>query len=246
MFSSYFTIIRGSLANEYCKFDEDLKDRLRKISCEDDWYQCATRARALVQEYHNGSWGAVVIGNLEQIHKEWIEWNISRVAPDPPVCRLVINDTVLLELFRTGYRKKDIKHDQRNFILNEAKAPHTEGTTLDICPHAILRGIVSSFSVEQHSGRHNRVNHRHEKESILHKAASTLSSLFYDEIGHFWNIFIYRDDMDAKVDVGFSLPLYVYDSKPGFCTVRTLDGYVVNAAIIGYPDEYAEIKSRGK
>lgn len=91
-----------------------------------------------------------------------------------------------------------------------------------------------------------RVNHRHEKESVLHKAASALSSLFYDEIQHHWNVFVYRDDVDAKVDVGFSLPLYMYDSHPGFCNARTLDGYVVNAAAIGYPDEYAESKSRGK
>lgn len=186
VFSSLFVIIKSSLANEYCKFDEALKDKLRKISCEEDWYSCAIQARKIVQEYHSGSWGAVVVGNLEQIHKDWVEWNISRVVPDPPVCRLVVNGTVLIELFRTGYRTQDIKHDQvclfktilhvfcitglclywiyfikvnlqRNFILNEAKAPHTRGTTLNICPHAILRGIVSSFSVEQHSGRHIRL-----------------------------------------------------------------------------------------
>uniref|UniRef100_A0AC34RPQ6 Uncharacterized protein n=1 Tax=Panagrolaimus sp. JU765 TaxID=591449 RepID=A0AC34RPQ6_9BILA len=238
IFAAYSEVNKASLASDFCKFDEDLKEELRKIECENEWDDCATKARTIIQEYQTGTWGVVVVADKQDILDDKIEWNISKVDPDPYHCRLLLKDKILMEVFRTGYRKKDINIDQRNFIWNLAKVPPS--ANMNICPHGELNQIVASFSVQHHTSQ--RPRGRHNMKSVLHAAATLLSSLFYDEIGHQWNVFI----MDESVKVGLSLPHYYYDAKAGFCIGRTADGYIVNAAAVGYSDEYAESKSRGK
>ena len=100
------------LPSDYCRFDESLKEKLRQVQCDSDWDDCATKIRQIAQNSQAGAWGVVVVGNKDDIMNEKIERNISSINPEPSRCRLLINDTVLIELFRTGYRTKDIKNDQ--------------------------------------------------------------------------------------------------------------------------------------
>uniref|UniRef100_A0A914Z5P4 Uncharacterized protein n=1 Tax=Panagrolaimus superbus TaxID=310955 RepID=A0A914Z5P4_9BILA len=232
--------------SDYCRFEESIKEKLRQVQCDTDWDDCATKVRQIAQDSQSGTWGVVVVGNKEDILNEKIEWHISSINPEPSRCRLLINDTVLVELFRTGYRAKDIKNDQRQWIWTEAKAPNTRVTTVNICPHSSLREIVSSFSIKQQQEMiASSQKARHGLKSMLHASTKGLANVFFEETGHYWNVFIIKNESGSPVEVGFNLPHYVYDARAGFCIGRTVDGYTVNAATIGFANEHAEIMSRG-
>lgn len=107
------TITCDSLvASDFCRFDEEIKDKLRNIKCDDDGLDdCALSARKIIQDYETGTWGAVIVSK-DDANNLKIEWNISKIEPNPSRCRLLINNTLLIELFRTGYKEINVKYDQ--------------------------------------------------------------------------------------------------------------------------------------
>lgn len=76
--------------------------------------------------------------------------------------------------------------------------------------------------------------------------AKSLAHAFQDETSQQWNIFVTRNisRSDAQ-QIGINLPHYVYDARSGICFGQTLDGFHINASIIGFEDQHQEETSNG-
>ena len=96
------TVARKLTTNEFCRFDEVLKADLRQLPCDSDWNECASKARHLVQNKKFGSWGAVVLGNPDDISEGKIDWHIHAYFHLKAKCRMLINDSMIIEVFQTG------------------------------------------------------------------------------------------------------------------------------------------------
>uniref|UniRef100_A0A914QFI3 Uncharacterized protein n=1 Tax=Panagrolaimus davidi TaxID=227884 RepID=A0A914QFI3_9BILA len=152
LFIQILPFTNGLLANEYCRFDEDLKDRIRNLECKGDIDDCAGEVRQLVQSVYSGSFGVVILANKKDIKHEKVEWYINPIDPKPNRCRMIIDDNIVIEIFRTGYREMEIFNDQRHWIWRKAKLPDFDSDNeLDLCPHSSLRQIITMFSIKAHS-----------------------------------------------------------------------------------------------
>ena len=96
----------------FCKFDDELKGLIRELECEGDIDDCATAIRFLVQNHYPGSWGVVIVADKSDVMNERVEWYITPVDPKPSRCRMIVDEDTIVEIFRTGYRTKDIKDNQ--------------------------------------------------------------------------------------------------------------------------------------
>uniref|UniRef100_A0AC35FKH7 Uncharacterized protein n=1 Tax=Panagrolaimus sp. PS1159 TaxID=55785 RepID=A0AC35FKH7_9BILA len=216
--------------SDYCSFNESLIQTLDKISCNLSWNLCATNIRETVQSSKVGGWGVVIIGDKTDILNGKIDWHIH--SRHSQKCRLLLNNnTVFADIFQTGFQRKNIKTDQENWKLKN------DSSLIESCPHSSLRQLLSRFWVEKQPPvlRYRRTNPpKSPKGLIIHKAAKTLSKLFFDETSHKWNIFIAKN---ATLNIGFNLPYYHFESRPGYCIGKSRDGYTVIAAVIEYNDD---------
>jgi hypothetical protein len=88
---------------------------------------------------------------------------------------------------------------------------------------------------------------RHQNEAPkIHVMAKSLAQAFQDETGQQWNVFITRNiTQEDNQQIGVNFPHFVYDARAGICFGHTLDGYRVNASIIGFEDQHQEETSNG-
>lgn len=61
--------------------------------------------------------------------------------PQPGRCRLIINDTIVMEVFRTGYR-----NHSKQWSWRQTKTLLENPRHLDNCPHSTLRELIGSYS----------------------------------------------------------------------------------------------------
>uniref|UniRef100_A0A914Z3U6 Uncharacterized protein n=1 Tax=Panagrolaimus superbus TaxID=310955 RepID=A0A914Z3U6_9BILA len=99
---------------DFCKFNETLKRQLREMECNKmEWDKCATKIREITQNSTMGTWGAVVIGNENDIIDGRIDWFIASYRSEK--CRMFIKNEknkMLIEVFRTGFLAKSVNEDQ--------------------------------------------------------------------------------------------------------------------------------------
>lgn len=72
-----------------------------------------------------------------------IDWYIHTIYPQPSRCRLIIKETIVLEVFRTGYRPMNPYTQQ--WMWSDINRLLADPRDLDICPHSTLRGLVAGY-----------------------------------------------------------------------------------------------------
>uniref|UniRef100_A0AC34GA69 Uncharacterized protein n=1 Tax=Panagrolaimus sp. ES5 TaxID=591445 RepID=A0AC34GA69_9BILA len=197
-----------------------------------EWDKCATKIREIAQNSTMGTWGAVVIGNENDIIDGRIDWFIGSYRSEK--CRLFINNEknkMLIEVFRTGFLAKDVNEDQNRWSLLQEKNATTI-TPAEVCPHSNLRNLVTSTWVKKQP-QHLR-HRRHIPEMQLHESARTLSTSFFDQTSHEWNVFIVKLDLNYTLSIGFEFPYYYYNAQPGYCIAKSQDGYMIIAIMSEY------------
>ncbi|KAI6235308.1 hypothetical protein M3Y95_00037900 [Aphelenchoides besseyi] len=232
-------------SSDFCRFEESLKQKFRNLECNSDLDECATKARQMAQENLSGTWGAVIVGNKDLVVEKRVDWHVHSINPQPSRCRLLVNDTVVLEVFRTGYRKLSANQDQRHYVWRKARTSSV--VEIDICPHSALRELMAAYSLKKNgkSDSSSEASSRSYVKSMIYTTAQNLAQLFYAETGHRWNVFVTKDVNRKEDEFGLNLPHYVFDARAGFCIGQTPDGYSVNAAVIGFADEHEEATSNG-
>uniref|UniRef100_A0A914PDL1 Uncharacterized protein n=1 Tax=Panagrolaimus davidi TaxID=227884 RepID=A0A914PDL1_9BILA len=219
---------------DFCKFNETLKNELQELECNnlENWDKCATKIREIVQNSTFGTWGAVVIGNEKDIIDGRIDWHISSYSSEK--CRLFINNgknKMLIEVFRTGISAKDVYQDQK--LWRSLQERHSSAlTAIEVCPHSSLRNLVSNTWVKNLP--HHRRHRRQIPQIQLHESARRLSTSFYDQTSHEWNVFIAKIDLNSTLSIGFEFPYYHYNAQPGYCIAKSQDGYMVIAVMSEY------------
>uniref|UniRef100_A0AC34FS14 Uncharacterized protein n=1 Tax=Panagrolaimus sp. ES5 TaxID=591445 RepID=A0AC34FS14_9BILA len=227
------TVESSLTTSDYCSFNEKLIKSLQEISCDTNWNNCATKIRKTVQSSKTGAWGVVAVGDKNDILNGKIDWHIH--TRHSQKCRLLLNNnTVFVDIFQTGLYAKNIEIDQEKWKLKN------DSSFAESCPHSSLRQLLSRFWVEKQPPvfRYRRNTQKSPKGIIIHKAAKTLSKLFFDETSHKWNVFIAKDaTKNSPLNIGFNLPYYFFEARPGYCIGKSRDGYTVIAALIEYSDE---------
>uniref|UniRef100_A0A914QC18 Uncharacterized protein n=1 Tax=Panagrolaimus davidi TaxID=227884 RepID=A0A914QC18_9BILA len=194
---------------DFCKFNETLKNELQDLECNnmENWDKCATKIREIVQNSTDGTWGAVVIGNEKDIIDGRIDWHISSYSSEK--CPKLGN------LWRS---------------LQERYSSTLTAT--EVCPHSTLRNLVSNTWVKNLP---HHLRHRRQIPQIqLHESARRLSTSFYDQTSHEWNVFIAKIDLNYTLSIGFEFPYYHYNAQPGYCIAKSHDGYMVIAVMSEY------------
>lgn len=218
-----FTINIHATHHRHRHCESTLRHALVTIDCDtfETSNECAREVRRIVNQstcIGGGAWAAIVVRDIDLVDSGQIDWSLNTIAPHPTVCRVITNNRWMIEVFRTGHRRKAFVNDQYGWIERQSMQTGISPTSIDLCPLSFMRQFTSTHNISASD-------------------ADRWRQLMADEYGGSWNVLVARlDDVNRELSsvIGFSFPHYVYDGKAGFCINKTPNGFYVNIAKVGY------------